>query len=294
MTQKMVDMEIAITRKFRAPPERVFDAWTDPTKIAKWFGPDGFETITKKHDMRPGGEWVHVMRGPDGKEYPNHIVFVEVERAKRLVYDHVSPPAFRTTVTFERDGEGTTMRFRMKFEDANAFKVATETYGAREGARQTIARLAEVVDGGFTLERTFRAAPEKVWEMWTTPAGIMKWWAPSAKEMGYEFSVESMDVRPGGLFSFRMAGNGHDLRNHGSYTLVEPVARLGWTWHFDIFLLAGDEPYDVRIGVELARTPSGGTRMVFTQGPLATPGHTKGSKDGVEQNLRYLAKALGE
>lgn len=294
MTQTMADMEIAITRKFRAPPERVFDAWTDPAKLAKWFGPDGFTTTTQKLDVRPGGEWVHVMRGPDGKEYPNRIVYVELERPRRIVYDHVNAPTFRTTVTFERDGEGTTMHFRMQFHDRDAFKVATETYGAREGLRQTVAKLAEFVDGGFTLERTFRAAPEKVWEMWTTPAGIMKWWAPSAKEMGYEFAVETMDVRPGGAFSFRMTGNGNDLRNHGTYTIVRPPTELGWTWHFDIFLGPNEPPYDVRLSVRLTRTSEGGTRMIFTQGPLATPEHTDGSRQGVEQNLRYLAKALGE
>lgn len=154
--------------------------------------------------------------------------------------------------------------------------------------------MTQTMEGGFTIERTFRAAPEKVWEMWTTPKGIDKWWLPSAKEMGYEFTVEKMDVRPGGEFSFRMKNAEQDLRNHGTYTLVEPVTRLGWTWHFDIFLGPGELPYDVRLAVELTRTSEGGTRMRFTQGPLATPEHTAGSKQGVEQNLRYLAKALEE
>lgn len=293
-TQKNADLSIAIVRSFRASPERVFDAWTDPAKLAKWYGPDGFATTTEEFDLRPGGAWVHTMKGPDGREYPNRIRFVEVDRGKRLVYDHVSDPAFRTTVTFEPEGSGTRMSFHMAFHDEKAYRSAVETYGATEGLRQTVARLAEFVDGGFTLERTFRASPEKVWEMWTTPAGVMKWWAPSAKEMGYEFSVESMDVRVGGRFSFRMVGNGHDLRNHGAYTIVQPTTRLGWTWHFDIFLAPGELPYDVRLSVQLARTPEGGTRMVFTQGPLATPEHTDGSRQGVEQNLRHLAKALGE
>lgn len=287
------EYEIALTRVLRASPERVFDAWTDPAKLAKWFGPDGFTTTTHHHDPRPGGEWRHTMTGPDGTEYPNHIRFVEVSRPKRLVYDHLSSPPFRTTVTFEPEGEGTRMHFVMRFPHEDAFRVATERHGAREGQKQTVARLAAFVEG-FVIEREFRASPDRVWRMWTTPEGIMRWWALSAKEMGYAFTVVRMDVRPGGGFAFRLVGNGHDLVNGGTYRVVEPPRRLAWTWHYDIFLDPEERPYDVPIEVALDPTPGGGTRMTFRQGPLAKPEFTEGSRLGVEQNLRYLAKALDE
>ena len=447
MTQpETPEMEIRLTRTFRAPPERVFDAWTEPAKLARWFGPDGFTTRTHAFDLRPGGAWRHTMRGPDGKEYPNHVVFVEVEHARKLVYDHVSPPPFRTTVTFEPDAAGTRMDFRMVFSDPNAYKVATEVHGAREGLQQTVARLASLIesnpteehpmtttqvptlklertfnatperlwahwvepkkyakwlnpagidlvvhewdarpggkvrfdmpqpdgnknpqegvfhemvpftrivsgdadktflltvrfvpvdekrtkmiveaqgvpvdwhapatvgwnqsfdhlerelkaapgDGGFTLVREFKAAPEKVWKMWTTKEGLLRWWGESAKEMGYEFTVKELDVRVGGKYAFGMKGNGHELVNGGTYRLVEPYGELAWTWHFDIFLQPGEKPYDVGMHLQLEKLANGGTRMRFTQGPLATPEHTQGSKQGVEQNFRHLAKALGE
>lgn len=147
---------------------------------------------------------------------------------------------------------------------------------------------------GFTIERAFKAAPEKVWAMWTTPEGIAKWWVVSARDMGFAMKVRHMDVRPGGTFAFEMVGNGHELVNGGTYRVVRPHTELAWTWHFDIFLAPGEKPYDVPISVTLARTATGGTRMTFTQGPLATPAHTDGSRKGVEQNLRFLAAALGE
>lgn len=440
-------MEIRATRTFRAPPERVFDAWTDPAKLARWFGPDGFTTTTHEFDLRPGGAWRHTMRGPDGKEYPNHIVFVAVDRPRRLVYDHVSPPRFQTTVTFEREGEGTRMGFLMTFRDPDAYKVATDVYGAREGLHQTVARLAAYVDThserndpmttthapmlklertfnatperlwsywtdarkyakwfnpapldlvihefdarpggrirfdmpqpdgnknpqegvfhevvphkllvsgspdrsflvtvrfepvdakrtrtivevqgvpadwhalaangwgagfdklegelgaevgvdtGFTIMRAFNAPPEKVWKMWTTKEGLMKWWAVSAKEMGYEFTVKHLDVRPGGSFALGMKGNGHDLVNGGTYRVVDAPSHLAWTWHFDIFLQPGEKPYDVPIEVRLLPTPSGGTQMVFKQGPLAKREHTLGSRSGVLQNLEKLTLALDQ
>ncbi|HET6403713.1 MAG TPA: SRPBCC family protein [Candidatus Thermoplasmatota archaeon] len=292
-TTQDTDLTIALTRVFRASPERVFAAWTDPAKLARWFGPDGFSTTTHRFELRPGGEWHHTMRGPDGREYPNRIRFVEVDPPRKLVYDHLSEPHFRTTVTFHPEGEGTRMLFEMRFQDPGAHRSAVETYGAVQGLEQTTARLAAFVDG-FTLEREFRAAPERVWRMWTTEEGLMKWWALSAKEMGYDFRVEALDVRVGGRYAFRMTGNGHDLVNGGTYRRVEPFTTLAWTWHFDIFLAPGQKPYDVPMLLTLEALPNGGTRMAFTQGPLATPEHTEGSRQGVEANFAKLAKALAE
>jgi uncharacterized protein YndB with AHSA1/START domain len=295
-TKKTTSQEISITRTFRAPPERVFDAFTDPAKLAKWWGPDGWRTDTKEFDPRPGGLWRHTMRGPAGEAFPNEDRFVEVERPRRLVIDHVSAPRHRKTITLEPTGAGgTRMRFHMAFPEVEDFRMATETFGAIEGQKQTAERLADFVDGpGFTLVREFRAAPEKVWRMWTTPDGIMKWWAPSAREMGYDFRVLEMDVRVDGHYRYSMVGNGHDLVNRGTYTSVEPNVELAMLWHFDIFLPPGESPYDIPIRVAFARTPAGGTRMTFREGSMKKPEHTNGSRQGVEQNFRYLAEALEE
>ena len=97
--------EITATRVFDAPRELVFDAWTDPVHISNWWGPVGFTTTTKRMDVRPGGVWEHVMHGPDGVNYENTIVYVELARPGRLVYDHLSAPHFRSTSTFEDLGE---------------------------------------------------------------------------------------------------------------------------------------------------------------------------------------------
>jgi uncharacterized protein YndB with AHSA1/START domain len=148
------------------------------------------------------------------------------------------------------------------------------------------------VDTGFTIMRAFNAPPEKVWKMWTTAEGLMKWWALSAKDMGFDFTVKHIDVRPGGSFAFGMKNSEHDLVNRGTYRVVEPPRRLTWTWHFDIYLQPGEKPYDVPIEITLTPTPMGGTQMVFKQGPLRAAGHTEGSRQGVLKNLEALAKAL--
>lgn len=149
-------------------------------------------------------------------------------------------------------------------------------------------------NSGFTIERTFKAPPEKLWEMWTTKEGILRWWGPSARDMGYEFTVLRIDPHVGSGFAFEMKGKDHTVVNHGTYRVVDRPTRLAWTWRFDIFLGPGEKPYDVPISVTLDRLANGGTKMTFTQGPLATPEHTNGSKQGVESNFAKLAIALGE
>lgn len=69
------DREIVTTRPLDAPRDLAFQVWSDPKQIGEWWGPRGFTTTTKTMEFRPGGVWDHVMHGPDGKDYPNKIVF---------------------------------------------------------------------------------------------------------------------------------------------------------------------------------------------------------------------------
>lgn len=79
------DREIVITRVFAAPRELVWQVWTQPDHIAKWWGPRGFTTRVEGVDLRAGGKWRYVMVGPDGTEYPVHGVFREVVPPERIV-----------------------------------------------------------------------------------------------------------------------------------------------------------------------------------------------------------------
>jgi uncharacterized protein YndB with AHSA1/START domain len=138
-------------RRFRAPRERVFRAWTEGPQIVQWWGPDGFTTTTKEMDVRPGGVWRFTMHGPDGTDYPNRIVYLEVAPPGRLVYKHDpdsddEPVHFTVTVTFEQQGPDTAMTMSMVFPTAQAMRDVCEKYGAEEGAVQTLARLAAYVE----------------------------------------------------------------------------------------------------------------------------------------------------
>jgi uncharacterized protein YndB with AHSA1/START domain len=112
------EREIVSTRVFDAPHELVFRAWTDPNHLAKWWGPRGFTNTFQEFDMRPGGVWRFVMHGPDGTDYKNKSVFLEVVKPERIVFQHVSPPRFQVTATFAAEAGKTRVTFQMLFETA--------------------------------------------------------------------------------------------------------------------------------------------------------------------------------
>jgi uncharacterized protein YndB with AHSA1/START domain len=142
------DREIVVTRVFDAPRELVFDTWTDTKHVSKWWGPRGFTTTTESQDLRPGGAWRFVMHGPDGRDYKNKIVYLEIVRPERLVYTHpgeedCEPVKIHATVTFEDERGKTRLTLRMVFDSPAARNEVAEKYGAIEGAHDTLARLAE-------------------------------------------------------------------------------------------------------------------------------------------------------
>lgn len=137
--------EMLITRDIAAPRERVFDAFVDTKNITRWWGPNGFKTTTSKHDLRPGGEWIFTMRGPDGANYPNKVVYEEIVRPDHLIYLHGAPgddfKAFHVTITLEEQPGGKT-RVTMRGLFRSADELATRIkFGAVEGGNQTLARL---------------------------------------------------------------------------------------------------------------------------------------------------------
>ena len=139
------DREIVVTRIFDAPRALVFKAWTDPKHLAHWWGPNGFSITTYEMEFKPGGVWRFVMHGPDGRDYQNEVVYVEIAESERLVYKHVSAPHFQMTVTFADDGGKTRITAQMLFETAELRDNTIKAVGAVEGLKQTLGRLGDYV-----------------------------------------------------------------------------------------------------------------------------------------------------
>ena len=117
-TGALAAREIVSTRIIDFPRGLVFKAFSDSDQLVHWWGPKGFTNTFHEFAMRPGGVWRFVMHGPDGVNYPNESVFVEVAEPERIVFRHVSGPRFEMTVTLAEHGGRTKLTWRMLFESA--------------------------------------------------------------------------------------------------------------------------------------------------------------------------------
>lgn len=92
------DLDLVLVRDADVPPAFVWDAWTQPALLKRWFCPKPWETVDAEIDLRPGGIFRTVMRGPDGTEFPNTGCFLEVVPSRRLVWTGALGPDFRPQI----------------------------------------------------------------------------------------------------------------------------------------------------------------------------------------------------
>ena len=114
--------EIVSIRVIDAPRDAIFDAWIDPARLARWWGPSGFTNTFHVFEAKPGGRWHFVMHGPDGKDYRNESEFLEIERPNRIVIRHITGPRFVVTATFAEEAGKTRLRFRQLFDTVAAYE----------------------------------------------------------------------------------------------------------------------------------------------------------------------------
>ena len=229
--------EIKIIRTYDAPLKAVWDAWTDPAQVAQWWGPRGFTLTTHSKDLRTGGSWIYTMHGPDGTDYPNNTLYLEVEPMTKLVYDHGAnddrPPMFRVTVLFaEVDGK-THMDMTMGLPSAEA-AAQTRQFIKQAGGDATWDRLAEYLakrlsdQEKFVINRSFEAPLDVMFEMWTNPAHIAHWVAPA----GFDMRFFRADIRTGGSTFYSMTGPGGTMYGRAQYEEIRHPDRLVYTQQF--------------------------------------------------------------
>ncbi len=156
MASRSKSNEIRLTRVYDAPARAVWDAWTIPEQVAKWWGPRGFTNTNIEMEVKPGGKWRYTMHGPDGTDFPNLIVYTEVKSPELLAYEHrgegdFEDVAFTVRVTFEAEGDKTRVTMKSVFADPAQLKRVVEEYGALEGAKQNLERLGEFTELGNVI-----------------------------------------------------------------------------------------------------------------------------------------------
>ncbi len=237
MPERSRSNEIRIVRVYDAPVQAVWDAWTDPKQVAQWWGPRGFSITTHSKDLRPGGVWHYTMHGPDGVDYPNKTLYLEVEPGRRLVYDHGGnderAPMFRVTVVFSEVGGKTKMDMSMALPTPEAAE-ETRAFVKKAGGNATWDRLAEHLAGSagescFVINRSFSAPIETMFQMWTDPEHFSRWLAPT----GFTMQFIKADIRPGGATFYLMTDGGAvKMYGRASYLEIERPGRLVYTQQF--------------------------------------------------------------
>jgi uncharacterized protein YndB with AHSA1/START domain len=146
------DHAIVSTRMFAAAPEAVFAAFSDPVRLAQWWGPLGFTNTFHEFDFRTGGRWRFTMRGPDGAAYELEKRFAEIIRPERIVLRHVQEGHdFTLIMSFAVRGAGTEVTWDMRFDDpAEAEKLRAFLLQANE---QNFDRLAAHLSGSGEAAR---------------------------------------------------------------------------------------------------------------------------------------------
>ncbi len=142
------DREIVMTREFNAPRRLVFDAFSKPELLKRWFGPHGWSLEVCEVDFRVGGGFRFILRGPDGRHMGMRGVYREIVAPERSVHmesfdDY--PGESQVTGVFSEQGGKTTLTVTVLYE-SQMVRDAVIKSGMERGAAESYDRLAELLD----------------------------------------------------------------------------------------------------------------------------------------------------
>jgi uncharacterized protein YndB with AHSA1/START domain len=144
------NLSITLIADFEAPIAQVWELWSDPRKLERWWGPPDYPATIEKHDLSPGGEVTYMMTGPDGDAHhgvwrvtavgpPTSLEFADVfANADGTAITDM--PVNRVSVRLTERESGTRMEMRSKFDSREDLERWLST-GTLEGQQQAIAQM---------------------------------------------------------------------------------------------------------------------------------------------------------
>jgi uncharacterized protein YndB with AHSA1/START domain len=149
------EFEFVIMRIFNAPRERVWKAWTDAKSLGKWWGPKGFNIVSVKLDLRPGGTFHYCLRSPEGQVMCGRFIYREIVPQARLVF----------VVSFS-DAEGGLARHPMS-PDWPLTMLSTVTFADTGTGKTTITVKWVAYEATEAERKTFEAGKDSMKAGWT-------------------------------------------------------------------------------------------------------------------------------
>ena len=218
-----------LVRIFDAPLEAVWESFTDPKILSKWWGPRGFSLITKSLDLRPGGEWIYTLKGSEGVDH-QIAIFRCVEPMKRLEYDlkidRISIPLVQNKMALNDVLGKTELQFTMTFDsqastnvkmdEPNFDRLAEYLYEAHHG--RTV----------FILTRHLEASIDDVCKMWISPFYVVKWQPPT----GFNMEIIDGEIKQGARLFYSMANNDFKFYGRSTYLKIEKAKEVSFLQEF--------------------------------------------------------------
>jgi uncharacterized protein YndB with AHSA1/START domain len=224
--------QIITTRLLSASRELVWKVLTSPEHIKHFWGPDGFTNTIAQMDVKPGGQWLFTMHGPDGKDWPNRIIYRDVKAPVYLSWHHDggedNPDGHRFFGELELFEEGSKTRIELRMTESSiAARDAVAQY-AVAGGIQNLERLAAYVapltdaKNSIVLSRSFPVSQQRLFKACTSVEDLNKWFAPE----GFEVIKAEMDFRPGGFYHYGLRGNGVEMWGKQYFKEVTMFSRV--------------------------------------------------------------------
>jgi uncharacterized protein YndB with AHSA1/START domain len=301
------ERDVVMTRVFNAPRHLVFDAWTRPELLVRWYGARGWSLPVCEIDLRPGGTYRYVLRGPDGAEVTLRGTYREVAPPERLVSTEAFSQGFSeegwrpedetvsTMLLTEQDGQ-TTWSLTTTYPTREVRDAAYAMKQAWDGMSYSLDRLDELLrTRDLVVTRLFNAPVERVWHAWTESDDVKEWWGP----LGFSAPIANMDVRVGGTSLVCMRSpDGVEFYNTWTYRRVDRLERLEFVVGFANAKGEQVTPAELGLPPELSRevphvvvfvADSDRTVMTVTEQGYTSEHMLEMSKLGLEQCLDKMA-----
>lgn len=253
-------LTMTVVADFAASVERVWDAYTDPRQIEKFWGPPGWPATFTRHDVFPGGRSAYWMTGPDGERSRGWWEFLSVDPGRSFeVLDgftgedgepNLDMPTMRMVFEFTDVDDGCRLTTTTYFNSADQLEQLLEM-GMEEGLQaamgqidDVLADLASFAAGRSTeaqilsetqvrVSRVIRGSVDQVWEAHHDPALLARWqlgpdgWTMPVCELaasvGDTYRVEWENEESGERFGF----TGEVLEQHAPYREVSTESQIG-------------------------------------------------------------------
>ncbi len=143
-------LTITLISDFDAPIEQVWELWSDPRKLERWWGPPAYPATFEKHDLIPGAEVTYFMTGPEGDRWGGMWRVTAVDPPTSLEFTDgfadadggqiTDMPVYRVSVRLTESDSGTRMEMRSKFESREDLEKWMST-GTLEGQQAAVAQM---------------------------------------------------------------------------------------------------------------------------------------------------------